>query len=49
MTTVSGELDGVIHEIACVELGDDQPVFQSDPTWLNSKKLEQNFGLILVI
>ena len=32
MTTVSGELGGVIHEIACMELGDDQPVFQSDPT-----------------
>ena len=38
MTAVSGELDGVIHEIACVELGDDQPVFQSDPTMAQFKE-----------
>ena len=38
MTTVSGELDGVIHEIACVELGDDKPVFQSDPTMAQFKE-----------
>ena len=38
MTTVSGELDGVIHEIACVELGDDEPVFQSDPTMAQFKE-----------
>ena len=37
MTTVSGELGGVIHEIACMELGDDQPVFQSDPTMARFK------------
>ena len=30
MTTVSGELDDVIYEIACMELGNDHPVFQSD-------------------
>jgi len=38
MTTVSGELDGVIHEIACMELGNDQPVFQSDPTMARFKE-----------
>ena len=38
MTAVSGELDGVIHEIACVELGDDKPVFQSDPTMAQFKE-----------
>jgi len=38
MTTVSGELDGVIHEIACMELGNDQPVFQSDPTMAQFKE-----------
>ena len=38
MTTVSGELGGVIHEIACVELGDDKPVFQSDPTMAQFKE-----------
>ena len=38
MTTVSSELDGVIHEIACMELGNDQPVFQSDPTMARFKE-----------
>ena len=38
MTTVSGELDGVIHEIAGMELGNDQPVFQSDPTMARFKE-----------
>ncbi len=38
MTTVSGELDDVIHEIACMELGNDQPVFQSDPTMARFKE-----------
>jgi len=38
MSTVSGELDGVIHEIACMELGNDQPVFQSDPTMARFKE-----------
>ncbi len=38
MTTVSSELDSVIHEIARVELGDDQPVFQSNPTMARFKK-----------
>ena len=38
MTTASSKLDSVIHEIACVELGDDQPVFQSDPTMAQFKK-----------
>ncbi|MCL0044780.1 transaldolase family protein [Nitrospinaceae bacterium] len=38
MTTVSGELDGVIHEIACMELGNDQPLFQSDPTMARFKE-----------
>ena len=38
MTTVSGELDGVIHEVACMELGNDQPVFQSDPTMARFKE-----------
>ena len=38
MTTVSGELDGVIHEIACMDLGNDQPVFQSDPTMARFKE-----------
>ena len=31
MTTLSRELDSVIHEIACMELDDEQPKFQSDP------------------
>jgi len=38
MTTVSGELDDVIHEIAGMELGNDQPVFQSDPTMARFKE-----------
>ena len=38
MTTVSGELDDVMHEIACMELGNDKPVFQSDPTMARFKK-----------
>jgi len=38
MTTVSSELDGVIHDIACMELGNDQPVFQSDPTMARFKE-----------
>ena len=38
MATVSNELDSVIHELACVELGDDRPVFQSDPTMALFKK-----------
>jgi len=38
MTTVSGELDDVIYEIACMELGNDQPVFQSDPTMARFKE-----------
>ena len=38
MTTVSRELDSVIHEIACMELGDEQPVFQSDPTMARFKE-----------
>ena len=38
MTTVSGELEDVIHEIACMELGNDQPVFQSDPTMARFKE-----------
>ena len=38
MTTVSSELDNVIHEIACMELGNDQPVFQSDPTMARFKE-----------
>jgi transaldolase len=38
MTMVSSKLDSVIHEIACVELGDDEPVFQSDPTMAQFKK-----------
>ena len=38
MTTVSSELGGVIHEIACMELGNDQPVFQSDPTMARFKE-----------
>ena len=38
MSAVSGELDGVIHEIACMELGNDQPVFQSDPTMARFKE-----------
>ena len=38
MTTVSSELDGVIHEIACMELGNDQPVFQSDLTMARFKE-----------
>jgi len=38
MTTVSGGLDGVIHEIACMELGNDQPVFQSDSTMARFKE-----------
>ena len=38
MTTVSSELDGVIHDTACMELGNDQPVFQSDPTMARFKE-----------
>jgi transaldolase len=38
MTTVSDELDSVIHEIACMDLGNDRPVFQSDPTMARFKK-----------
>ena len=38
MTTVSNELDSVIHEIACMDLGNDRPVFQSDPTMARFKK-----------
>ena len=38
MTTVSDELDSVIHEIACMDLGKDQPVFQSDPTMARFKE-----------
>ena len=38
MTTVSGELDDVIHEIACVDLGDDHPIFQSDSTMARFKE-----------
>ena len=38
MTTASGELDGVIHEIACMELGNDKPSFQSDPTLARFKE-----------
>jgi len=38
MSTVSGELNDVIHEIACMELGNDQPVFQSDPTMARFKE-----------
>ena len=38
MTTVSGELDGVIHEIASMGLGNDEPVFQSDSTMARFKK-----------
>ena len=38
MTTVSSELDGVIHDIACMELGNDQPVLQSDPTMARFKE-----------
>jgi len=38
MTTVSSELDNVIHEIACMELGNDQPVFQSDSTMARFKE-----------
>ena len=38
MTTVSRELSDVIHEIACVDLGDGQPVFQSDPIMARFKE-----------
>ena len=38
MTTVSTELDSVIHEIACMDLGNDRPVFQSDPTMARFQK-----------
>ena len=38
MTTVSRELDSVIHEIACVELSDEQPIFQSDPIMARFKE-----------
>lgn len=38
MKTVSRELDSVIHEIACVDLGQDQPVFESDPVMSRFKK-----------
>jgi len=38
MTTVSGEIDNVIHEIACVDLGDDHPIFQSDSTMARFKE-----------
>ena len=38
MTTVSRELDSVIHEVSCMELGDEQPVFQSDPIMARFKE-----------
>ena len=38
MTTVSHELDDVIHEIACVELGDDKMAFKSDPIMARFKE-----------
>ena len=38
MTTVSSDLDGVIHEIACIELSDEQPVFRSDPVMAQFKE-----------
>ena len=52
MKTVSSELDSVIHEIACVDLGKGQPVFESNPAmsrfknsgtelWLDTGDLEK--------
>ena len=38
MTTVSRKLEDVIHEIACMELGDEQPAFQSDPVMARFKE-----------
>ncbi len=38
MTTASRKLDDVIHEIASMELGDDQPAFQSDPVMARFKE-----------
>jgi transaldolase len=38
MTTASRKLDDVIHEIASMELGDDQPAFQSDPAMARFKE-----------
>jgi len=38
MTTISRELDSVIHEIVSMELGDEQPVFQSDPIMARFKE-----------
>ena len=38
MTTVSHELDDVIHEIACIELGDDKMAFKSDPIMARFKE-----------
>jgi len=38
MKTVSRELDSVIHEIACVDLGKGQPVFESDLVMSRFKK-----------
>ena len=38
MKTVSSELDSVIHEIACVDLGKGQPVFESNPAMSQFKK-----------
>ena len=38
LINIMDKLDDLIHEIACLELGDDQPVFQSDPIMARFKE-----------